>query len=112
MLCWKTGTGIVTVAGVGAGVGVAVAVGVEPPPCPPPEGEADGLAVPAEWVGAVSRADAAVRVRTAPASATPPAARNCRLVGTADRMLIIFGVPTFPNRDVCRHGIARCSGRR
>jgi hypothetical protein len=76
----------VTVAGVGAGVGAAVAVGIEPPPCPPPEVEGDGLTVPAEWVGDVRKADAAVRVSTAPARAMPPAARNCRLVATADRM--------------------------
>jgi hypothetical protein len=76
----------VTVAGVGAGVGVAVAVGVEPPPCPPPEEAVDGVTFAAGWVGDVRKADAAVRVSTAPASATPPAARNCRLVATADRM--------------------------
>jgi hypothetical protein len=91
MLCWMTGTGIVTVAGVaagvGVGVGVAVAVGVEAPPSPPPlAGEANGLLVPVDFGSDVSRADAAVRVRTAPATATPPAARNCRLVATTDRM--------------------------
>jgi hypothetical protein len=86
MLCWNTGTGMVTVAGVGAGVGVAVAVGVEPPPCPAPEVDGDGLTVAAEWVEDVRKADAAVRVSTAPASATPPAARNCRLLATTDRM--------------------------
>jgi hypothetical protein len=89
MLCWMTGTGIVTVAGVAAGVGVgvgvaiAVAVGVEPPPCPR---EGDGVVLPVDFGSDVSRADAAVRVRTAPATATPPAARNCRLVATTDRM--------------------------
>jgi hypothetical protein len=86
-----TGTGIVTVAGVaagvGVGVGVAVAVGVEAPPCPPPlAGEGNGALLAVDFGSDVSRADAAVRVRTAPATATPPAARNCRLVATTDRM--------------------------
>ena len=34
----------------------------------------------------LSTADAAVLVSTAPASAAPPAARNCRLVATPDGM--------------------------
>src|SRR6266571_333285 len=107
MLCWMTGTGIVTVAGVGAGVGVAVgvavAVGV---------GDETGAAVPPLGEGDVSRADAAVRVSTAPATAIPPAARNCRLVATTDRMCIIFRAVTFRNDDACRHGIAMSTGRR
>src|ERR1700732_4229309 len=111
MLCWKTGTGIVTVAGVGAGVGVAVAVGVAPPPCPPPEVEGDGLTFPADGVGDVRKADAAVRVSTAPARATPPAARNCRLVATANLMGTILVAATFRKDDARRHGIARCRGR-
>src|SRR6266550_1663108 len=105
MLCWMTGTGIVTVAGVGAGVGVAVGVAVG-------VGDETGAAVPPLEEGDVSRADAAVRVSTAPATAIPPAARNCRLVATTDRMCIIFRAVTLRNDDACRHGIARSTGRR
>jgi hypothetical protein len=79
MLCWKTGTGIVTVAGVGAAVGV----GATPSPL---AGEGRGGRSVAEDEGDLSTADAAVLVSTAPASAIPPAVRNCRLVATADRM--------------------------
>jgi hypothetical protein len=56
-----------------------------PPPCLPPrvgEGETGALDVE----GDLKTAEAAVLVRTAPASATPPAVRNCRLVATPDRM--------------------------
>jgi len=73
---------MVTVAGVGAGVGVAVAIGVAVP-------AGEGEIVGEEEVGAegnLSTAEAAVLVSTAPASATPPAVRNCRLVATTDRM--------------------------
>ena len=56
-------------------------------------------------------ADAAVRVSTAPARATPPAARNCRRVATANLMVIILVAKTFRNDDAHRHGIARCGGR-
>jgi hypothetical protein len=63
---------MVTVAGVGAGVGIA-------------KGEIDGEEG-VEPEGNRSTADAAVLVSIAPASATPPAVRNCRLVATGDRM--------------------------
>src|SRR5438067_4240983 len=115
MLCWMTGTGMVTVAGVGAGVGVAVGVAV-------PVGVAlavgvavavgAAVAVPPFGEDGVRRADAAVRVSAAPASAIPPAARNCRLVATTDRMCTIVDAPTFRIDDAWRHGIARSPGRR
>src|SRR6059058_2256428 len=109
MLCWMTGTGMVTVTGVGAGVGVAVALAVA-------VGVAVAVgaaaAVPPLGEGGVRRADTAVRVSAAPASAIPPAPRNCRLVATTDRMDTIFRVVTFRNDDACRHGIARSAGRR
>src|SRR3981081_503723 len=122
MLCWKTGTGIVTVAGVGAGVGVGVGVGVavaigvavavavgaaELPTCPPPDGDERNPAPTSLMISAPK-----LRLSTAPASATPPTVRNCRLVGTVDRMWTIFVAATFRNDDECRHGIARSTGRR
>ena len=77
--------------GVALGVGVGVAVGVEPPPCPPTEGEGDELTFPAgderkPALTSLMISAPIVRLITAPARATPPAARNCRLVATADRM--------------------------
>jgi hypothetical protein len=108
----------VTVAGVGAGVGVGVGVGValgvavavgtaEPPLCPLPDGDELKPALTFLMISAPT-----LRLSTAPARATPPAARNRRLVETSDRMSTIFGVPTFRKRDACRHGIARSTGRR
>jgi hypothetical protein len=47
------------------------------------EGEGDKEV---EGEGNFSTADAAVLVNTAPARATPPAVRNCRLVATTERM--------------------------
>jgi len=111
MLCWITGTGIVTVAGVGAGVGVGVGVAVAVGVGVRVEDE-EGTTLPPFGEGDVSRADAAVRVSTAPAIAMPPAARNWRLVATADRMERILGATTFRNDDADRHGIARFAGRR
>jgi hypothetical protein len=84
---------MVTVAGVGAGVGVGVgvAVAVEPAPCPPAEGEGNEPTFPAgderkPALTSLMISAPIVRLITAPARATPPAARNCRLVATADRM--------------------------
>src|SRR5438132_10995028 len=120
MLCWKTGTGIVTVAGVGTGVGVGVGVGVavslgvavavdtaEPALCPPADGDEPMPALTSLMISAPK-----LRLSTAVASATPPTVRNCRLVGTVDRMLTIFVAATFRNDDECRHGHARYTGRR
>src|SRR3989442_3071426 len=120
MLCWMTGTGIVTVAGVGAGVAVGVAVGVaaavgvavalgaaEVPPCPPADGDERKPALTSLMISAPM-----LRLTAAPARATPPATRNCRLVATTDRMQIILYAQTFRNDDALRHGIARCAGRR
>src|ERR1700738_1983796 len=99
---------MVTVAGVGAGVGVgvavAVAVGVEPALCPPPEAEGDELTFPAgderkPALTSLMISAPIVRLITAPARATPPAARNWRLVAAADRMQTIFGAVTFRNDD-------------
>src|ERR1700694_1621372 len=117
MLCWKTGTGMVTVAGVGAGVavgvdvGVGAAAGVVPAEgkgdvVVPPEGDERNPALTSLMISAP-----AVRLRTAPARTTPPTARNCRLVATADLMVTIFAAPTFRKDDAYRHGIARCGGR-
>src|SRR2546430_12946839 len=99
------------VAGVGGGVGVGVAVGVADgvaaalaagdPPGPPLQ-----LALTSLMMSA-----AALRLSTAPASATPPTVRNCRLVATADRMSTMVRGVTFRKRDARRHGIERCSGR-
>src|SRR3989441_10540257 len=120
MLCWMTGTGIVTVAGVGAGVAVGVAVGsrarvggpggrgaAEVPPCPPADGDERKPALTSLMISAPM-----LRLTAAPARATPPATRNCRLVATTDRMETILHAPTFRNDDALRHGIARCAGRR
>src|ERR1700694_56806 len=110
MLCWKTGTGMVTVAGVGAGVGVAVVMPLEFPPPPPGEGRV-GAAAPELALTPLMMSAATPRLSTAPASATPPTVRNCRLVATADRMNTMVGGATFRKHDVRRHGIARCTGR-
>jgi hypothetical protein len=115
MLCWITGTGIVTVAGVAAGVGVGVGVGVaigvvvglgvgvavdvDPLPDPPHKGKGDP-------------ADATPPLRTAPASATPPAARNCRLVANPGRMVLMLRLGIFQKCDDERHGFARCHAPR
>src|SRR3989442_408211 len=120
MLCWMTGTGIVTVAGVGAGVAVGVAVGVaaavgvavamgaaEGPPCPPADGDERKPALTSLMISAPM-----LRLTAAPARATPPATRNCRLVATTDRMETILRAATFRKDDALRHGIARCAGRR
>src|SRR6202165_6227310 len=122
MLCWKTGTGMVTVAGVGAGVGGGVGVGVavaaavavavaigaaELPTWPPPDGDERKPALTSLMISAPR-----LRLRTAPARATPPTASNCRLVGTVDRMSTIFGAAAFRNTDAGRHGTARSKGRR
>src|SRR3989475_9076162 len=120
MLCWRPGRGIVTVAGVGAGVAVGVAVGVaaavgvavalgaaEVPPCPPADGDERKPALTSLMISAPM-----LRLTAAPARATPPATRNCRLVATTDRMEIILHAQTFRNDDALRHGIARWAGRR
>src|SRR5207249_3844542 len=80
-------------------VDVAVAVGA-------------AVAIPPLGEGDVSRALAAVRLSAAAARATPPAARNCRLVATTDRMDTIVDAATFRIDDAWRHGIARSTGRR
>src|SRR5256886_17590432 len=99
------------VAGVGGGVGVGVAVGVA-------DGVAavldagDALGPPLQLaLTSLMMSAATLRLSTAPASATPPTVRNCRLVATADRMLSMLSRATFRKRDARRHGIARCSGR-
>src|SRR5205823_889739 len=101
MLCWMTGTGIVTVTGVGAGVGVAVGVAVGVGVAVAVDvavAVGAAVAVPPLGEGDVSRALAAVRLSAAAARATPPAARNCRLVATTDRMGHHHGRRDLSNR--------------
>ena len=110
-----TGTGIVTVTGVGAGVGVAVGVAVGVGVAVAVDvavAVRAAVAVPPLGEGDVSRALAVVRLSAAAAMATPPAARNCRLVATTDRMDTIVDAATFRIDDAWRHGIARSTGRR
>src|SRR5437588_6197156 len=101
---------MVTVAGVGAGVGVgvtvrvgvavgvAVAVAVDPLPDPPRDEERD----PAE---------ANPPLRTAPASAAPPAVKNCRRVANPDLTDLMLLLGIFQKHDGKRHGFARCRAR-
>jgi len=84
--------------GVGVAVGVAVAVAVDPLPDPPRDGERD----PAE---------ANPALRTAPASAAPPAVRNCRRVANPDLTDLMLLLGIFQKHDGKRHAFARCRAR-
>ena len=86
-----TGTGMVTVAGVGAGVGDARVVAVAEAAADP-VGAVAAAAVepasppaPARAEGILTISETTLRLSNAPASATPPTVRNCRLVAAADR---------------------------
>jgi hypothetical protein len=98
-----TGTGMVIVAGVGAGVGVAVGVGlgvavavvlaVTPLTDPPPVGDV--------VVRSRTNAEATLPLSTAPAMATPPAARKFRLLETADRMWTAWAGKPYETMTRC-----------
>src|SRR5438874_5173966 len=112
-----TGTGMVTVAGVGAdppprpsptrGEGDADGEGEgdgdeDPPPCPSPEGEANPSAE-----GSLTISETTLRLNTAPARATPPTVRNCRLVATRRSHVLTVRLGIFQKHEAFRHGFAR-----